>query len=504
MKKDFSVAMASSMHTTLTMHLLQNHGAEDLCFALWNPSEGTTRSSALLFDVILPGPVDRNLHGNASFNPCYFERVLRIAAEKRAGIAFLHSHLTPGWQAMSNDDFAAEAKMSASVHALTGLPLVGLTVGTDGAWSARRWSKIEKRKYSPQWARTVRVAGIGLKVTFNDDLLPTFGTPEDLVRTVSAWGEAAQDDLSRLVVCVGGVGSVGSIVAETLAMIGVRKIILIDFDELKRINRDRTVGAYRHRIGMAKVAAIAEHLREVATAPDFEVVELEYSVIEPFGLRAALDCDVIFSCVDRPWPRSVLNGIALAHLIPVIDGGIKVRTGRTGKLRSADWRAHTVAPGRRCMECLGQFSPSDVSLEREGLLDDPKYIESLLAAGSDLLRSENVIAFSKHVASMETMQFLALAVSPSGVSDIGAHHYHFVEGKASRTFESCDERCPYAAMEAQGDHSPIKLEAAHPAAERSREARRKRLNKPKLQGRFVKLWRRIADACRQKFSTSKP
>ncbi len=38
---------------------------------------------------------------------------------------------------MSDDDVQAEHKMAGVVHALTDLPLVGLTVGTDGTWSGR-------------------------------------------------------------------------------------------------------------------------------------------------------------------------------------------------------------------------------------------------------------------------------------------------------------------------------------------------------------------------------
>ena len=131
-----SVAIPAATEARMFEHLIRADREEDLLFALWYPSQGCTRHTALIHMPIFPEPGDRQRHGNASFNPQYLERVCSLAIQHKAGIAFMHSHPVPGWQAMSADDVAAEQKMAGAVISLTELPLVGLTVGTDGTWSA--------------------------------------------------------------------------------------------------------------------------------------------------------------------------------------------------------------------------------------------------------------------------------------------------------------------------------------------------------------------------------
>ena len=193
-----SVALPTPLHVEAMRHLLRSDEQEDLCFALWYPSIGANRETALLWQLVLPQAGERSVHGNVSFNAGYFERVVGLARQNRAGIALLHSHPGPGWQGMSDDDINAEEGHAAAAQAATGLPLVGLTAGTDQAWSARFWIRAARKKYVREWCESVRVVGDKLVPTFYDELLPRPRFSSSLERTVSAWGEIAQGNLARI------------------------------------------------------------------------------------------------------------------------------------------------------------------------------------------------------------------------------------------------------------------------------------------------------------------
>jgi molybdopterin/thiamine biosynthesis adenylyltransferase len=467
----FSAAIPTDVDLTLKRHLLRRDGQEDLCFAMWFPSKGTDRCTFLVSEAVLPGPGERRVHGNASFEGSYVERVLSIAASRGAGVAFLHSHLGPGWQGMSSDDVAAESSLAPAVFATTGVPLVGLTLGTDGAWSARTWERGGRRQYDRQWCESVRVVGDGFRVTYNNKLLPVpaFGT--ELTRTISAWGEKKQADIARLRIGVVGTGSVGCIVAEAAARMGVGQVLLMDFDSVEEINLDRLLHSSRSDIGRSKVAVLSDALRKSATAKDFSVFPSESSIVEEEGFRAALDCDLLFSCVDRPWPRFALNLIAYAHLIPVIDGGLSIVAKGVSGIRHCSIRSHIAAPSRRCLECLGQYKSEFVSQERDGLLDDPKYIGGL-PDEHPLKASENVFGFSAMAASMEVMQMLSMIVQPSGIGNVGAQIYHFTDGTIDKVRSpNCETNCFFRSIVARGDRAGISCTSRHLGAEQARSTR---------------------------------
>lgn len=471
MSRSFSVAMTTDAHHELVAHLVRDDGQEDLCFVVWRPSEGRTRDTSLVLEVLLPGEGERHVHKNVSFESEYFLRACSRAHELGGGIGLIHSHpRASGWQGMSSDDYAAESGHAGQAVAQTGLPMIGLTMaGGSRGYSARRWIRTAPRTWVPQRADSVRVIGDQMLVS-----RPPAPTQFDVAyqrRTIDSWGEETQTALGSLRVAVVGAGSVGSQIVEALARTGFGHVLVLDYDTVEEHNLDRILNAtlkdaQESRL-KAEVAARAAQAH--ATHPRFVAAYTDLSAIEADGIALLKDCDLIFSCVDRPAGRQSLNALAYAHLIPVVDGGVLVRPGRT-RMLGAEWRAHVAAPGRKCMACLKQFDPGLVQADRDGLLDNPTYLAGL-PADHVVNRNQNVFAFSAAAAAEQVLAALRMIVAPAGFADVGPQTFHFTTGTVDRDESNCCDGCLAPIMIAAGDVGARPIAARHVAAESARMAR---------------------------------
>ena len=433
----------------LLQHVRAGRRQEELCFALWRPGTGAERQSALVFEIIPPGDGERILHGGASFQPAYLTRSIRLALQNRCGLAFMHSHLSPGWQGMSAVDVVAERDRIAPPARASRLPLVGLTLGTDGSWSARFWLR-GKRGFKRRSCEKVRVVGGGIRLTWDDTLRPPPERRPILQRTIDTWGARAQQDLGRLRVGIVGLGSVGCIVAEALARIGVSRMVLIDADQVEEHNLDRLLYAGVDDVGAHKVPLVARHLKRSATAADFEVDARVGWIQERPHYRAALDCDILFAAVDRPLPKDVLNHIAYAHCIPVVFGGIFAARKADGRIGQAAWSAVVAGPGQCCLRCDGQYTSSDVVMERDGSLDDPSYVHGG-GQGDQERRNENVFPFSANAASYMVLEMIRQVVREDWWPATTKLHYSFVPNRLSTAHEQCRPHCSFKRNTAAGD-----------------------------------------------------
>ena len=468
--KSTSVAMTATAEKALLNLLVRSDGQEDICLATYQPSTGLNRVSALISEVIPPEPGERYVHGNATITGDYVQRAISIAQQEDCGLVILHSH--PGavrWQFMSGPDRDTESSYANLVRETTGLPLVGMTLATwDHTWSARHWNIGVGRQVDCTHSTNVRVIGDRFDISWNDVLCPAPQSNERQLRTVSAWGEQVQADLTRRRILFVGAGSVGLDVIVRLAASGIQHITVMDFDVVQSHNLDRLIGAKPRDVRLKRLKAHVAQREGMAAAtaksPRIEISDL--SICEPEGLALALDHDLIFSCVDRPWPRAVLNALAYSDLIPVIDGGIGIDTFDDGSMRNATWRSHVVRPMRPCMSCNKQLDLGLVSLDQQGLLDDPEYIRN--SGRSDLPTSQNVAPLSVSVAATLLAQYVSFSVAPAGLGDPGPLRYSLSSHYLEHLNHTTRPHCPVESAEGVGDVR-ADLTGRHEQAEQLRQ-----------------------------------
>ena len=468
-----SVAMTVAIEEALVHRLVRDDGQEDICLATFRPCTGLTRFSALIRAVVPPEPGDRLVHGNATVTADYILRAADAARKDDCGLVLLHSHPSASrWQPMSVPDRDCEASYANLVREITGLPLVGMTLAArDRTWSARHWDIGVGRAVDCTHSTNVRVIGDKLAVSWNDSVQPPPQPSASQTRTVSAWGAQHQADLVRRRILVVGAGSVGLDVVVRLAASGLCQLTVMDFDVVEVHNRDRLIGAALRDVLLRrpKIHVASREAKVAATADGCRIEVSDRSICEPEGVQLALDHDLIFSCVDRPWPRAVLNSLAYSDLIPVIDGGIAIDTFDGGEMRNATWRSHVVRPGRPCMSCNRQLDLGTVSLERQGLLDDPAYI--LGAGESRIPANPNVAPLSVNVAASLLAQYVSFSVAPAGLGDPGPLQYAFSTHYLDHRNDATSPYCATEAAEGAGDHR-VCMTGLHAVAEGQRHLSR--------------------------------
>ena len=350
----YEVAMTDNLHSDLCRFLLERvpKRQEKLCFAMWQPSRAFRRQTALIGQAIWPQQDECIIdeHEGTSFSSSYLVRAIELCLQNKAGLAFMHNHLTPGWQGMSLEDVVAEKERIAPAAQTTGLPLAGLTLATDRVWSARFWLK-NNSTYKRHWCQKVRVVGNQVEWHYNDTLMAPPKRKKELMRTIDTWGVQCQNTLARLHMGVVGLGSVGSLVAESLARMGVQQLSLVDGDIVKTHNLDRLLHATPKNVGLPKVHLAQQHIQQSATADHLKLNVYNKPLQNCY--TEILDCDVLFLCVDKPWPKDILNNAAYAHGIPVIFGGIFIDNKKNDELAQAAWKCSVLGAGFECLRCQG-------------------------------------------------------------------------------------------------------------------------------------------------------
>lgn len=164
---------------------------------------------------------------------------------------------------------------------------------------------------------------------------------EKYSRQILLFGEEGQEKLKNARVLVAGAGGLGSPVSTYLAIAGVGKIILADFDSVDPSNLNRQFLHHEKDIGRLKVESAKEKL--LSMNHDIKVETIAEMLTESNLEALVPECDVIVDALDNLETRHMLNRLAIKRRIPLIHGAV---TGYDGQVT-------TIVPGETpCFYCI--------------------------------------------------------------------------------------------------------------------------------------------------------
>ena len=133
-------------------------------------------------------------------------------------------------------------------------------------------------------------------------------------------GKDALQHLAGQTVAIAGLGSGGGFVAESLAMSGVGRFVLIDDDVLEEANVARHVGDLRD-VGRPKVAVVADLIH--ARNPRAQVTAIQGRIED--HLEALDGVDLVVSGVDGERVKYLINRACLARGLTAVYAGVYER-----------------------------------------------------------------------------------------------------------------------------------------------------------------------------------
>lgn len=514
--EEFHLALTESVHETLETHLFPQpdhfmYGEPERgAIGIIVPSTGRRRTTYILRDIVEPQDGDVWFNGiGVMFSANYRDRATSEASlVAGGGLIYLHTHPGSSAQPSGNDKradapelFAAGKHLGPEAPQATAIIAENERESTgEREWSVRAYEfnipttseEVGDPLFSPDSAvvtnaTAVRIVGQRLKK------LPTIKTaagpagataeidPEAQDSALEFWTEEQQQKFAALRVGIPGCGGVGAWHAELLPRHGVGEVVFVDFDRVKQANRNRMVGTTREDAEerTRKIDVAARIAEQAATAPDFDVKTVFGSVVEHENAdwRAVpdlLDCDVIVNAADSHRARRVLDDLAHAHCIPVIDGGTQLRTNPATNTLTTDAESviGVTGPEHPCLECMGRWYPGN---KEQGVIaerlapdqrgaGDLEYVQDNEQRPSDAGRDESerapaVMAYNGFVASVQVQRLIAMLLGVTATSTrVGSQRFapRFgtmnYEDHAGAKLTDCRSSCDREEATAAGDH----------------------------------------------------
>lgn len=327
-------------------------------------------------------------------NPAFVARVSKRARIRGDSIVFVHSHLEEACPDFSQVDDSGEKRLASFLSMRTpGVPHGSVLISAKG-WRGRQLGT----------SNPIKIVSIGERrnVLFEpsysqDPIQPIFD------RQVRAFGEAGQRVMESLTVAIVGLGGTGSVAAEQLAHLGVRRFILIDPDRVELTNLNRVIGATKCDINHPKVDVAASHITSIA--PSALVQCVQGDVTRTHVARELISADFLFSCTDSHGSRAVIQQISYQYLIPCVDVG-SILTATNGQITGIHGRVQALAPGLPCLSCSGLIDAEEV--RRDMMNEEERRLDPYIQGARE--PAPAVISINSTVTSLAVTMFMSITL----------------------------------------------------------------------------------------------
>ncbi len=463
----WSARIAQRDYEQLVAHLHPGDDDEHAAF-LYAGQMATPQGQRLLVRRVVPvgdrdfGPSDRG-----GYRQVAAHAIARAAIECEAeGLRLIWAHSHPG--AVRHVGFSRPDR---ATHELAHPHMIDMTGGRPVASLVLGTASVAGEVWLPGGTVTeldhLDVAGARIaRLTASPPTIARAATRFE--RQVLMFGAEGQARLRSMTVAVVGAGGGGSLLAQSLAHLGVGRIIIIDFDRVDITNLSRIVGATpkdaRHT--RLKVDVLRRLVRSID--PDIDVVTITGDITYEADARALLAADYVFSASDTQFARFAVNAVCHQYLIPGAQVGAQVVCGGDGAVQLAYATHRPIDLGGACLECGGAIDHD--ALRREQLDDVERraqaYVDAL--AGGDIVDPSVITLNSAAVAmAMLDFQLSATGMFPARTR-LGQRIYHAPE-RVLRDRQTaarpgcrwCDRHVAGGAF-ARGDDHPLPVRPGSP------------------------------------------
>lgn len=342
-------------------------------------------------------------------DPVVLNRIIRPARDRGLSVITFHTHPGTSQPWFSEADDNGDARLMPSLlNQMPGPHGSAVIAGETGIAVGRVWSA-NGTKHDLE----IQVVGRTLRAFRKDRRRGEDGAWFDRQRL--ALGRSGQEAIHGLHVAIVGMGGTGSVTFMQLVHLGVRRITVIDGDRVSASNVSRILGATADDAERTwKVDVAARYAQHLGIGTDVRCLrghlgqEIPPSEIE--------DCDLILSCVDRHFPRAVLNRLSYEKAIPLIDMGSAFRVDAKGKLTAAAGRVVVVGPERPCLACWGHIDSNRIRIESLSDADRAKEAAEGYISGAEVPQP-SVVAFNTAVAGAAVIELMRLVTEFAGADD---------------------------------------------------------------------------------------